>query len=64
MALPNLLFIYEEKEGESTYYIAGKNAFDVATLEKERIVGIYKLEKLTRVNAVPRVTDYKGRKKK
>lgn len=48
--LPPMVFVYEETDGEDTFYLAYKNVRDTATPEEARFVGKYYLNSVQEVS--------------
>lgn len=57
LGLPETLFVYMEEDSDSVYFIANDSVDNVASFNEEKFVGIYKFQKLIKVNAVATVED-------
>ena len=54
---PKTLYVFEEQDGDCTYYVTEKAATDLVELGTRRLVGVYTLDRTAYVEAVVEVND-------
>lgn len=57
--LPSVLFVYTEEDGDDIYFIANDSAKNVVDVNEDKIVGLYRFEKLVKIGAKTTIEDVK-----
>lgn len=53
--LPETVHVYEEVDGKEKYLVAARTPFDAAERYEQRIVGVYRLVRVERVEMIATV---------
>jgi hypothetical protein len=56
MALPKLIYVYEETDGDKPFLLAEKSFYAAAEKGEKRIIGVYELKEKKRVQLLAEIT--------